>query len=303
MTKIIPRDLIKQLEWVPGQQTPQRPVVNPTPTPQPVQRRTISIDALIKNGKEFHSEQKDAKGRYIGLAIALQEAYDQMGSNELIATLPYLIAGKAQADKSNYLWQKWFNGLSEENAGIDKNGYLVSRGSGIVIILHGRGILTADRIKQAYSEGLTPQGAAKFTDDEFDNLIRGFLPNGENIDLYPVDDVFKGKILNPFENYAIWMPAETARRTYSGYHKKEKFMENHLVIARAGTLEHLDKYFDKAKDSDREVGCYHRFEEIDFRQPQGRVLFVGKDCNGLLGGFSLNDDSRFVGVAPEAPGA
>jgi hypothetical protein len=303
MTKIIPRDLIKHLEWVPGQQTPQKPVVNPTPTPQPVQQRTSSIDALIKNGKEFYSEQKDGKGNYIGVAIALQEAYDQMGSDGIIATLPYLIAGKAQADKRSYLWQKWFTGLSEENAGIDKNGSLVSRGNGIILSLHGGGILTADRIRQAYSEGLTPQNAAKFTDDEFDNLLRGVLPNGESINLYTVDDIVKGNIPDPFGRYAVWMPAETAKGTNSGYHKKKGFMENPLVIARAGTLEHLEKYFDKAKDSDGDVGCYHKFGEIDFRQPQGRVLFVDGYYFGLRGDIDLDNNGRFVGVAPEAPGA
>ena len=45
-------------------------------------------------------------------------------------------------------------------------------------------------------------------------------------------------------------------------------MENPLVIARAGTLKHLDDYFEKAKSSDK-VGNWHRFGEIDFRQPQG----------------------------------
>ena len=303
MTKIIPRDLIKHLEWIPGQQPTQKPIVNPIQTPQPIQLRTSSIDALIKNGKEFYSEQKDGKGNYIGVAVALQEAYDQMGSDGIIATLPYLIAGKAQADKKSYLWQKWFTGLSEENAGIDKKGSLVGKGNGIVISLHGGGILTADRIKQAYGEGLTPQNAAKFTDDEFDNLLRGVLPTGESINLYTVDDVVKGNISDPFGRYAVWMSAKTAKGTNSGYHKKKGFIENPLVIARSGTLEHLEKYFNKAKDSDGDVGCYHRFGEIDFRQPQGRVLFVNYAGGGLDGGSNLYSDGRFVGVAPEAPGA
>ena len=186
----------------------------------PVQQRTAGIEALVKNGSQFYSEEKDSDGNYIGVAVALQKAYDKMGNDAVIASMPYLIAGKANADKKNYLWQNWFTALSEENAGIDKKGKLVGAGEEIVITLHGRGILTPERIRQAYSEGLTPQNAAKYTDDEFDNLLKGVLPSGESIELYNVDDVKKG-IPEPFGRYAIWMPAEAAKATASGYHKRK----------------------------------------------------------------------------------
>ena len=127
--------------------------------------------------------------------------------------------------------------------------------------------------------------------------MKGNLPSGESIDLYNVDDVKKG-IPEPFGRYAVWMPAETAKATASGYHKKKDFMENTLVIARAGTLEHLDDYFDKAKSSDK-VGNWCRLGEIDFRQPQGRLLFV-YGTHGGLGGYLNLSNGRFVGVAPEA---
>ena len=198
--------------------------------------------------------------------------------------------------KKNYLWQNWFTALSEENAGIDKNGKLAKAGEEIVITLHGGGILTPERIRQAYSEGLTPQNAAKYT-DEFDSLLKGVLPSGESIDLYTVDDVKKG-IIEPFGRYAVWMPAEAAKTTASNWHKKKEFMENPLVIARAGTLEHIEAYFKKAKSSDK-VGNWHRFGEIDFRQPQDRLLFVSI-TDGGIDGYDLDGDGSFVGVAPEA---
>ena len=293
MTRIIPRELIKHLEWTPGQQPPQKPAVNPAP--QPVQQRTSSIDALVNRGREFYSEQND-----IGVAVALQEAYDQMGSDAVIATMPYLIAGKVKADESNYLWQKWFTALSEENAGIDKNGKIVGRGQPIVLTLHGGGILTPERIRQAYSEGLTPRNAAKFTDAEFDNLLNGVLPSGESINLYTVDDVRKG-IPDPFGRYAVWMHAKTAKSKSSGYHSKSDFMNNELVIARAGTLEHLDAYFEKTQNSsNHDLGNWHRYGEIDFRQPQGRVLFVYNRSNGLYGNYNLMNYGRFVGVRKNA---
>ena len=83
-------------------------------------------------------------------------------------------------------------------------------------------------------------------------------------------------------------------------HDKTNFMENPLVIARAGTLEHIEAYFEKAKHTDGTVGNWHRFGEIDFQQLQVRLLFVG-DASGGIGGYdSLYDGGSFVGVAPEA---
>lgn len=260
----------------------------------------ISIDALINRGREFYSDKKDSNRKYIGLAVALQDAVEQMGSDGIIATMPYLIAGKAKAGKKNYLWKKWLTALSEEYAGIDKNGRLAGKGEAIVLTVHGSGILTANRIMLAYSEGLTPQNAAKLTDEEFNNLLNGVLPSGESISLYTVDDIKNG-IPEPFGRYAVWMPAETAKS--SGYHSKSDFMGNELVIARAGTLEYLDAYFEKAKHiSNNNVGDWHKFGEIDFHQPQGRALFVNGDYDGLNGG-GLGGSGRFVGVAAEPQGA
>ncbi|MDP3640752.1 MAG: hypothetical protein Q8R53_06170 [Nanoarchaeota archaeon] len=303
MTQIIPdkdlEDYIRATGWAPGQQPPPKPIVNQTP--QPVLKRTVSIDALVNNERMFYSEERDASGKYIGVAVALQDALNEMGNDGIVASLPYLIAGKAQADASNYLWQKWFTALSEENAGIDKNGKLVSRGQGVVLILHGGGILTPKRIKQAYRKGLTPQHAAKLTDAEFDTLLNGVLPSGESINLYTIDDVKRG-LPDPFGRYGVWMPAETAQSRSSGYHAKSDFMNNELVLARVGTLEHLEGYFEKAQhSSNHNVGNWHRFGEIDFHQPQGLLLFLNSFYNGLSGDINLGINGRFVGVvAPEA---
>ena len=98
-------------------------------------------------------------------------------------------------------------------------------------------------------------------------MLKGILPSGESINLYTVDDVKRG-IPEPFGRYAVWMPAEAAKTTASNWHKKKEFMENPLVIARAGTLEHIEAYFEKAKHTDGTVGNWHRFGEIDFQQPQ-----------------------------------
>ena len=96
MTKIIPYELIKHLEWVPGQEVPQMPAPGAA---KPATQSVLSIDELVKNGSQFYSEEKDSDGNYIGVAVALQKAYDKMGNDAVIASMPYLIAGKANADK------------------------------------------------------------------------------------------------------------------------------------------------------------------------------------------------------------
>lgn len=288
MTDIIPRDLIKHLEWEPGKKKPKKK----KPVPKPEQQKDISIDYLIKNGAYFENNN---------LPTALRKAYEHAGKEGSVASMPQLIAGKAIADKSNYLWKKWYTALSEENICIDKKGRFGKKGKAIVITVHNRGILTPDRIQKAYDEKLTKQYAAKYTEKEIGDLLSGILPNGNSIPFCTVDDVKRGITL-PLASlpYAVVMDFETVKATESGWYKKKRFMDNPLVIARAGTLEYLETYFDKAKDSNKNVGCWHRFKEIDPKQPQGRLLFLGSSYYGLNGNYYLDYYGRFVGVAPEA---
>jgi len=265
---------------------------------------TYNIIENILKGKIFFSGKKDASYKDIGVADALEQAEKYLAENKgYIANLPLLIAGKAIAPEEHFLTKDWFTAYSEENAGIDKKGKLVNAGEGIVVVLHGGGILqNSKRIFEAYSQGLTPQFTAKYTPQEFDNLLEGKLPSGKSIQLYTVDDIKNGNIQNPYGQYAVWMSAETAKAKGSGYHNKNDFMNNELVLARAGTLEYLDRYFEKVKNrSDDTVGNHHRFNEIDFNQPQGRALFLSDGIGGLCGRGNLSYNGRFVVVvAPEA---
>jgi len=295
MTSIIPRELIRHLEWSPGQEEPQKP--SPKPIQQTKPQNISSIDTLVREGKPFYSAERDGSGKFIGAARSLEQALGYATNEGIVASMPYLIAGKSKAAKENYLWKNWFTALSEENAGIDKKGILGKKGQELVITVHDGGLLNKERIMQAYNEGLTPQNAAKYKQKEFNDLLKGVLPNGENIELYTIDDIKRG-IPEPFGRYAVWMPAEVAKSKSSGYHSKTDFMDNELVIARAGTLEYLDAYFEEAKKSDGTVGNWHRLGEIDFSQPQGRVLFLSTDCDGLYGGDL--GSGRFVGVSPRS---
>ena len=97
------------------------------------------------------------------------------------------------------------------------------------------------------------------------------------------------------------MPYELAKETKSGYHKKKGFLENPLVIARNGGLENLEEYYEKAKDSDNDLGNWYNYDNSrDALVPHGRLLFLDNDHIGLSGNDNLDDYGRFVGVAPEA---
>ena len=300
MNPIIPRRLIEHLEWKPGQEIPQLPVANPS---RQAQGNIFSIDNLIQSGRPFYSEEKDSSNNWIGAAVSLKQAAAHADTDGIVASLPYLLAGKAKADKSNYLWKTWLTALSEEDVGISEGRIpgIAEAGEPVLAVVHGGGVLrTYDRIMKAYADGLTPQSAAKFTGEEFNNVVGGKFE--ENIPVYTVDNLKKG--ISPFGRYAVLVNFEIAKATKSGYHSKSEFMNNEVVIARAGTLEYLDKYFEKAKgtsgDAKDKVGSWHRFTKIDPQQPQGRLLFLNNNYNGLNGTDYLDNSGRFVGVAPEA---
>lgn len=272
----------------------------------------FTIDNLVKNGRPFYSDKK-INDQYVGVQLALEEAQKYIQSNNgTIATMPYLIAGKTQAvntnsqgnktrNDSHYLWKDWFTALSEEYIGIDEKGTFTTKGKPIIITLHGGGILTPERIKKAYTDGLTLQNATKLEKIEFTNILKGMLPNNEQIQIYTLEDIKNNKIITPFGKYAIAQDFEKAKGYASGYHNKTTFLENPIVHARAGTKEYLDNYFELAKKSDdKTVGCWHRFNETDPKVPSGRLLFLNGSYYGLNGISSLSNDGRFVGVAPEA---
>ena len=260
----------------------------------------FSIDDIL-NGETFYSDKKDGNN-YVGLPIALQEALKHSREDGMVATMPELIAAKAKADKSHEFWKKWYTVHTEENIGIDKKGRFYTRNEPVLIIVNGGGILTPDRIRQAYNEGLVNH-SAKYTEDEFNGLLEGKLPDGSSLALYPYEDIEKG-VSNLLHRFGIVMPYQTAKETSSGYHKKRGFLENPLAIARNGGRENLEGYYEKARNEKGDLGNWHVYgKDRDPTVPQGRLLFLSIDYGGLYGNNNLDNNGWFVGVAPEARSA
>ncbi len=253
---------------------------------------SVNIDDLINYGKTFYSKEKK-DGKYIGVAVALQQALDFAGPNGYVATMPELIAAKLKADSHDF-WKKWYAVHTEENIGIDKKGRFYSRGEPVLVIVNGGGILTPERIRKAYDEGLI-NGSAKYRDEEFNDLLDGKLPDGTSIELYRFREIKKG-ISNLPHRFGIVMPYSMAQNTKSGFHQKKEFMENPLVIARAGGIENIESYYEMAKAPDGNLSNYHPFKRRDASTPHGCVLFLDSSYNGLVD-LNLYGEARFVGVA------
>ena len=215
MTRIIPdKDLEKFIQatgWIPGQEIPVRqPVNNPNRTQPITSQSIVNIDDILK-GKTFFSEKKK-DGNYIGLAVALGEALDYVGTDGYVATMPELISAKLKAEKSHDFWQKWYAVHTEENIGIDQKGRFYAANEPVLVLVNGGGILTPKRIKQAYDEGLI-NGSAKYTNQEFDDLLDGKLPDGSAIKLYHFDDEIKKGVSDLPHQFGIVMPYSVAQNT------------------------------------------------------------------------------------------
>ena len=262
----------------------------------------LSPNFLIYSGRPFKSEAKDECGNNTGVGAALEEAVKVVGSRGIIASLPYLIAAKVKADSTNYLNQHWFTALSEENVGIDTKGKFVNKGKPVVLIVHGGGSLTHRRISQAYGEdGLTNLGFVRYDEGEFDALVAGQVQGRDNLHYYSIDDVFDGKIIDPFARFGIWLDYETAVNTLSQYQQKDRLVENPLAVARAASIDNLGSLFDAVKNpTDNDVRNSHLLDKIDPSQPQAYFLVLDIECGGIMGTIGVNYHGCFAGAVSKS---
>ena len=92
--------------------------------------------------------------------------------------------------------------------------------------------------------------------------------------------------------YAVVMDFETVRKTKSGYETFDAMKDNPLMIVRAGGVEPLAAYLDKARDRHNTavMGNWHPYNGIDPEQPQTRVPFLA----GNLGGVGTEEDDDYL---------
>jgi len=180
--------------------------------------------------------------------------------------------------------------------------YLDSDKNPTLLVVHGVGLLTPERIRKAREEGLINHGAGRISDEEWSCLLNGKVGDID-VPVYSIEDLGSHDV---FGQYAIRISFDSAKANKTGRLVKSDFMKNELAIARAGGREYLEDYFEKAQHStEKNLGNYHWYGHNDFNPEtaSGRLLYVDVDYFGLYGNNVLGYYGRFLGVAPEAPDA
>jgi len=252
--------------------------------------------------------------------IAFRRALRYAGDDGFVASMPALLHARTNASYDNIIWNTWFTANSEENAVTTKQG------NHVVVTVHGGGIfakparfeqsLRAD-LDRSNSEGLTGQYAAKISEQEGRDLLQGRLPDGAEIPVYPFDELKRGVADLP-RRYGVVLDFEMAKKGERGYASFDVLKDDPNMIVRAGGVEPLAAYLDKAKArrNTELMGNSHSHNWIDPSQPQARILNLGGNKGGVgsegkeqgLGwGYDADDGmgagwpaglARYVAVAP-----
>ena len=236
------------------------------------------------------------------LPDALRRALEYAGEDGFVASMPQLLHARVNADFGNEIWDTWFfTSTSEETMATTPQGNYVA------VVVHGGGIFaTPERFRKLYLanggrtsvDGFTGLFGAKILETEARDVQQGKLPDGTEIPVFSFDELGHG-IADLPRRYAVVMDFEMARTSICGYASFDELKDDPLMIVRAGGVEPLAKYLDKAKDYYRttEMGSWHRFDDLNPDQPQTWVQFLFDCLGGASDRASLDPASRQQGDA------
>ena len=236
------------------------------------------------------------------LPDALKRALEYAGEDGFVASMPQLLHARVNADFDNEIWNTWFfTSTSEESA------VTTPQGNPVAVVVHGGGIFaTPERFRKLYLasvgrtsvDGFTGLFGAKILETEARDVQQGKLPDGTQIPVFSFKE-FKRGIANLPRRYAVVMDFETARTSICGYASFDELKDDPLMIVRAGGVEPLAQYLDKAKDyyGTTEMGSWHRFDDLNPDQPQTWVQFLFDCLGGASDKASLDPASRQQGNA------
>ncbi len=217
--------------------------------------------------------------------IAFRRALRYAGDDGFVASMPQLLHARVNASYDNIIWNTWFTANSEENVVTTKQG------NHVVVTVHGGGIFASpDRFERSLradlsrhnSEGLTGQYAAKITEHEARDVLQGKLPDGSEIPIFQFDE-FKRGVADLPRRYAVALDFEVAKKGKRGYESFDILKDDPNMIVRAGGVEPLAAYLDKARDRHNTelMGNWHAHNWIDPDEPQARILNLGGNKGGV----------------------
>lgn len=234
--------------------------------------------------------------------IALQQANAFAGEYGFVASMPALLRARAITGYDNIIWNTWFTANSDE--------YVVTtpQGNQMIVILHGGGILSSpQRIERALradlnrhnTEGLTGQYAVKISAQEAKDLLNGRSADGAEFPVYSYRE-FRCGISNLPLRYAVTLDFDAAQKAIDDYSGFDQLRDDPLMILRAGGVQPLSDYLDKARarhDTDR-MGNWHPYDAINPIEPQARRLRLsgnrgGRGSDGRNVGLGWGYDSDF----------
>jgi hypothetical protein len=234
------------------------------------------------------------------LPNALRRALEYAGDNGFVASMPQLLHARANASYDNIIWNTWFTSNSEESVVTTPQGHRV------VVAVHGGGIFSSpERFEKTYrssvyrssSEGFTGQYAGKISEREARDVLDGKLPDGAEIPVFSFDEFKRGVADMPLR-YGVISDFEMVRKSTRGYDPFDVLKDEPNMIVRAGGVEPLAAYLDKARDRHNTavMGNWHPYNRIDPDQPQTRILFLAGNEGGV---GTENDDDQDYGYDAE----
>ncbi len=251
---------------------------------------------------------------------ALRRALDYAGDDGFVASMPQLLHARANAPYDNIIWNTWFTSNSEESV------VTTPQGNHVVVAVHGGGIYASpERFERTYRasvdrfnpEGFTGQYAGKISPREASDVLNGKLPDGSDIPVFQFDEFKRGVAEVPLR-YAVVLDFALARKSTRGYDPFDVLKDEPNMIVRAGGVEPLAAYLDKARDrhDTKIMGNWHPYNRIKPDQPQTRIPFLagnqggvctedddddlyGYDAEyGMGGDACIHNMARYVAVAP-----
>ncbi len=251
--------------------------------------------------------------------LALRQALRYAGDDGFVASLPQLLHARVDEDYDNIIWNTWFTANSEESV------VTTPQGNHVVVTVHGGGIFgKPSRIERALradlsrhnAHGLTGQYAAKITESEARELLRGRLPDGTEFPIYDFDAFRQGMSDLPWR-YGVVLDFQTAKKSETGYIQFDVLRDDPIMICRAGGVDAAAAYLDKARkrNDTSKMRFSHRHDGIDPDELQTRLLSLGgnkggvgsEGYEGLSWGYGEDwglsaagpvDMGRYVAVAP-----
>jgi len=279
---------------------------------------TVSLDKIepisIK-GTELSGDVLQGKPIYRKGSTGLADALDAVTAYGLITVPPYrLISGRAFAGKDEQAWTDYHDTKAERIIALDKKGIMGgAKGDVYVLDIQNGGLFVSNpqRIRDAIKSNKLFNYALKLRQGEVNDVLDAIankdtdalkdLIHGGNVAFAGDYNGFLEASASPDfiqedTTYTVIRPIREAI-VYSGEKDIGEQRENPDLVIVSGGKAALGKMLDQAK----EFG-WRRFAtwNDDYNNINtGRVVCLGRNNVGIIGGRHMNSSGRPVGVDPD----